>query len=167
MVFGSGKSRRFPDGYAPDQAFHQLVEFGRLAAAQARKHDIVIAIEPLGPDETNTINDVAAGMRLVRAVGHPNFQIVVDYYHLTLAREPPAVMLTTRKQLRHVRIANPDGRAFPLDAAEADYAGFFRHLKQIGYRGGIGIEARKGDPATDGARSVAFLRALAAQHLAK
>jgi sugar phosphate isomerase/epimerase len=167
VVFGSGKARSFPDGFSPDQAFRQLVEFGRLVAAQAHKHAIVIAIEPLGPDETNTINDVAAAMRLVRAVGHRNFQIAVDYYHLTLAREPPAVVLATRKHLRHVRIANPDGRAFPLDASESDYATFFRHLKQIGYRGGIGIEARKGDPATDGARSVAFLRTMAAQHLAR
>ena len=167
VVFGSGKSRRSPEGFAPDRAFRQLVEFGRLAAAQASKQGIAIAIEPLGPDETNTINDVATGMRLVKAVGHRNFQIVVDYYHLTLAREPPAVMLATRKHLGHVRIANPTGRAFPLDASESDYASFFRHLKQIGYRGGIGIEARKGDPATDGPRSVAFLRTLAAQHLVK
>jgi D-psicose/D-tagatose/L-ribulose 3-epimerase len=167
VVFGSGKSRRFPEGFAPDQAFRQLVEFGRLAATLAGKHNIVIAIEPLGPDETNTINDVAAAMRLVKAVGHRNFQMVVDYYHLTVAREPPSVLLATRKHLRHVRIANPAGRTFPLDASESDYASFFGHLKQIGYRGGIGIEARKGDPATDGARSVAFLRTMAAQHLAR
>jgi D-psicose/D-tagatose/L-ribulose 3-epimerase len=167
VVFGSGRSRRFPDGFPADQAFRQLVEFGRRAAVLAHKHKLVIAIEPLGPDESNTINDVGEGMRLVRKVGHASFQIAVDYYHLTLAKEPPKVVLETRKHLGHVRIANPDGRAFPLAATESDYATFFRHLKQVGYRGGIGIEARKGDPATDGARSVAFLRTMAVSYLGR
>ncbi len=162
VVFGSGRSRRAPDGVAPRAAFDQLVDFGKRAAREAARHEITIAIESLGPDETNTINSVQQAIELVKAVAHPSFRLVVDYYHFTLAKEDPAVILQTGKYLHHTRIANPAGRAFPLDAAESDYATFFRNLRQIGYRGGVGIEARSGTLAQDGPRSATLLRALSA-----
>jgi sugar phosphate isomerase/epimerase len=162
VVFGSGRSRRAPDGLAPAAAFKQLVDFGRRAAKEAARHKITVAIEPLGPDETNTITSVEQGIELVKAVGHPNFRLVVDYYHFTLAKEDPAAILKTGKYLHHVRIANPAGRAFPLAATESDYATFFRNLARIGYRGGVGIEARTGSLVEDAPRSVSFLRTLAA-----
>ena len=162
VVFGSGRSRRAPDGLAPDAAFKQLVDFGRRAARAAARHKITIAIEPLGLDETNTITSVKQGLDLVKAVAHPHFRLVVDYYHFTLMKEDPAVVLQTGKHLQHVRIANPAGRAFPLDAAESDYATFFRNLAKVGYRGGVGIEARTGTLTDQAPRSVAFLRTLAA-----
>jgi sugar phosphate isomerase/epimerase len=162
VVFGSGRSRRAPDGLAPRAAFDQLVDFGKRAAREAARHRITIAIESLGLDETNTITSVQQALDLVQAVGHPSFRLVIDYYHFTLAKEDPAVVLKTGKVLHHVRIANPAGRAFPLDAAESDYATFFRNLRQIGYRGGVGIEARTGSLPQDGPRSATLLRALSA-----
>ena len=162
VVFGSGKARSFPDGFAREQAFRQLVAFGKRAARVARKHKLTIGMEPLGPEEANTLNNVEEAVKLAQAVGHPSFGLVIDYYHLTLAGEPPAVLQKARNRLHHVRIANPKGRAFPLAAAESDYAAFFASLKRIGYRGAIGIEARTGSVAQDGPASVAFLRTLAA-----
>jgi sugar phosphate isomerase/epimerase len=162
VIFASGKSRHFPDGFAREQAFDQLVEFSRRAATAAQKHKLALAVEPLDAPETNTINTVAEAVKLVDEVAHPAFGVAVDYYHLTLAREPPAAILAAGKHLRHVRLANPAGRAFPMAAGEADYAGFFGALRKVGYRGGIGVEAHSTDFAHEAARSVAFLRTQAA-----
>jgi D-psicose/D-tagatose/L-ribulose 3-epimerase len=162
VVFGSGKSRTPPEGFAPGEAHKQLVEFGKRAARLAQKHKIVIGIEPLGAAEAGTINKVEEAVDLARKVSHPAFGLTVDYYHLTQAGEAPAVLLKARKRLYHVRIANPAGRAFPLAASEADYAAFYEVLKKIGYRGGIGIEARTGTVVANGRASVAFLRTMAA-----
>jgi sugar phosphate isomerase/epimerase len=158
VVFGSGKARSFPAGFERKEALRQLVEFGRRAAAEAKKHGLVIALEPLGTDETNTVNTVAEAVEVATAVGHPSFRIAIDYYHLTLSHEAPAAVLAARDRLQHVRIANPAGRAFPLAANEADYGGFFTALGKIGYRGAIGIETRTGSLVADGPRSVVFLR---------
>jgi D-psicose/D-tagatose/L-ribulose 3-epimerase len=163
VVFGSGRSRTAPEGFSADEAFRQLVEFSRRAAGLAAKHKLRIGIEPLGKEEAGLIHTVAEGVKLARAVGHPAFGLVVDYYHLSKAGEDPAVLVQARNRLYHVRIANPTGRAFPRAAGEADYAGFFARLKQIGYRGGIGIEARTGTVAADGPTSVALLRTLAGE----
>jgi D-psicose/D-tagatose/L-ribulose 3-epimerase len=158
VVFGSGKSRSFPAGFAREEALRQLAEFGRRAATEARKHHVTIALEPLGTDETNTVNSVREAVDLARAVGNPSFGVAIDYYHLTLAHEDPAAVVEARDRLQHVRIANPAGRAFPLAAGESNYAAFFAVLRKIGYRGAIGIEARTGSVSSEGPRSLAFLR---------
>ena len=162
IVFGSGKSRSYPAGFAPKEAFAQLVEFGKRATRLAQKHKLAIGIEPLGPEEASTINKVAEAVELARKVGNPAFGLTVDYYHLSQAGEDPAVLIGARKRLHHVRIANPAGRAFPLAATESSYAAFFDALKRIGYRGGIGIEARTGTVTEQGPASAAFLRTMAA-----
>src|SRR5829696_7306601 len=56
VVFGSGGARRVPDGFAKEEAFKQLVDFGRRAATEAALHGITITIEPLRKQETNIIN---------------------------------------------------------------------------------------------------------------
>ncbi len=162
IVFGSGRSRTPPEGFSPKEASRQLVEFSKRAAGLARKHKLTIGIEPLGAAEAGTINSVAEAVALTRAVNHPAFGITIDYYHLTQAGEPSSVLLTTRNRLYHVRVANPKGRAFPLAASEADYAGFFDNLARIRYRGAIGLEARTGTITEQGRPSVAFLRTAAA-----
>ena len=47
VVFGSGGARQVPDGFPKDEAFRQLVEFGRRIAPEARPRGITVAIEPL------------------------------------------------------------------------------------------------------------------------
>jgi sugar phosphate isomerase/epimerase len=162
VVFGSAGSRKFPLGFTRDKANMQLVDFGRRAGAEAQKQHVVIAVEPLGREDTNTVNSVPEALTLIKAVGHPGFKLVVDYYHLRLAKEDPNTLLEAKGLLQHVRIANPTGRAYPLDAKESDYASFFAVLKKIGYQGGIGVETRTGTLTGEGPRSVAFLRTLAA-----
>jgi sugar phosphate isomerase/epimerase len=162
VVFGSAGSRKIPEGFSRDEAEKQLIDFGRRAGAEAQKHKVVIAVEPLGPEDTNTVNSVPEAVKLIRAVGHPAFKLVVDYYHLRLAKEEPAALLQARGLLQHVRLANPTGRAFPLAPGESDYASFFDVLRRIGYQGAFGVETRTGTLPVEGPRSVAFLRGLVA-----
>jgi sugar phosphate isomerase/epimerase len=162
LVFGSGKAREVPEGFSRDEAWQQLVSFGRLAAGVAAKHGIVIALEPLRRQETNIVNTAAEGLTLVEAVDRPAFQLLVDFYHLTIETEDPAVVVRAGRRLRHVHIANPDGRVFPQEAAEAAYASFFARLREVGYSGGVSVEAGTKDLATDARRSAALLRRLLA-----
>ncbi len=60
--------------------------------------------------------------------------------------------------MRHLHMANPVGRAFPLRWEEYDYARFFARLRQIGYAGRMSIEARSADFAAEAPRAIAFLR---------
>ncbi len=158
VVFGSGGARRIPDGFAREEGWKQLVDFGRRAADEAKAHDITIAIEPLRRQESNVINSAGEGLELVKAIDHPNFQLMIDFYHLASEKEDPEIVIRAKDHLRHLHMANPQGRAFPLKWEEYDYAAFFANLKKIGYDKRISVEAGSKDIANEGAQSIALLR---------
>lgn len=158
VVFGSGGARRVPDGFARDEAYKQLVDFGRRAAREAANHKITIAIEPLRRQETNIINTAGEGLELVKAIDHPNFQLMIDFYHLASEKEDPEIVIRAKDHLRHLHFANPTGRVFPLKWEEFDYAPFFANLKKIGYDKRISMEGSTKDLATEGPITVALLK---------
>ena len=157
VVFGSGGARRVPDGFAKADAFTQLVEFGRRIAPEARSRGITVAIEPLRREETNIINSAAEGLDLVEAIGDPNFQLMIDFYHLASEKEDPAIVLRARGRIRHLHMANPQGRVFPLEWGEYDYAPFFANLRAIGYDKRISVEASTKDFPGEAPRAIALL----------
>jgi D-psicose/D-tagatose/L-ribulose 3-epimerase len=160
IMFGSGNARNVPEGFSREEAWGQLVDFSKRIAAEAQAHGLVVCVEPLQKKESNIINTATEGLELVKAVGHPNFELMVDFYHLASDGEDPDVLFKAKDHIRHFHFANPKGRIFPLDASEYDYARFFENIRKIGFRGGISVEAKpKNGIAQDGPKTVAFLRA--------
>lgn len=157
IVFGSGPARRVPEGFPREVAFQQLVSFARRIAPEAARHGIVVSVEAQRKEETNIVNTTAEAITWVDAVAHPNFQVMVDFYHLAFEREDPAI-LGRAKRIAHVHFANPTGRVFPRQWDEYDYASFFASLRRAGYEGRISIEGRTSDLPADGPRAIAFLR---------
>lgn len=158
VVFGSGGARRVPEGFAREEAYGQLVDFGRRAAREAANHEITIAIEPLRRQESNIINTAGEGLELVKAIDHPNFQLMIDFYHLASEKEDPEIVIRAKDHLRHLHVANPAGRVFPQKWEEFDYAPFFANLKKIGYDRRISMEGSTKDLATEGPITVALLK---------
>lgn len=158
VVFGSGGARRVPDGFPQDQAFDQLVAFGKRIAPAAQARGITVAIEPLRTQETNIINSAAEGLRLVEAIDHPAFQLMIDFYHLASEQEDPSIVQKAGTHLRHLHTANPQGRVFPLAWEEYEYGPFFAALRQSGYAARISVEGSSKDVAADAPKSIALLR---------
>jgi sugar phosphate isomerase/epimerase len=157
VVFGSGGARRVPDGFSKAEAFKQLVDFGRRGAREARANGITLTIEPLRKQETNIINTAAEGLDLVSAIDDPNFQLMIDFYHLASEQEDPAIVLLAKDHIRHLHMANPQGRVFPQKWEEFDYAPFFANLRAIGYDKRISVEGSTTDLAAQGPPAVALL----------
>ena len=157
IVFGSGPARTAPDGFPREKAFAQLVSFAKRIAPEAHRHGIILAVEAQRTQETNLVNTTAEAIEWVRAVGDPNFQVMVDFYHLASMREDPSVLLKAGR-IAHVHFANPTGRVFPREAGEFAYDGFFENLRRTTHPGRISIEAKTDDLAADGPKAIAFLR---------
>jgi len=158
VVFGSGGARQVPEGFSKDEAFRQLTDFGRRIAPEAQARGITVAIEPLRHEESNIINSAAEGLALVEAVGHPNFQLMIDFYHLASEHEDPAIVLRAKEHIRHLHVANPQGRVFPARWEEFDYAPFFANLRAIGYDKRISVEGSATDFAAQAPPAIALLR---------
>jgi D-psicose/D-tagatose/L-ribulose 3-epimerase len=158
VVFGSGGARQVPEGFSKQEAFQQLVDFGKRVAPEARSRNITIAIEPLRQQESNIINNTTEALAWVNAVNDPNIQLMIDFYHFQVEKEDPSDILKVQDHLRHLHMANPDGRVMPLKWEEYNYAPFFAVLRQIHYDRLISLEASTKDLPVEGPQSIAVLR---------
>jgi len=158
ILLGSGAARQVPDGFSHDVAFAQLVDFLQRIAPEARARNIVVTVEPQSISESNIINSVAEGVKLIQAVNDPNIQLVLDFYYLEKTHEDPAAVVAAKEYVRHLHFSNPNGRVYPLTWNEYNYAPFFAALRTMNYSGGISIDAKTTDFAADGPKTVAFLR---------
>ena len=168
VVLGNlnGKTRQVPEGFDRPQAERQFLDFARRAAVLGGQHGITVLVEPMPARATNLINTVAEGLALVRRVNHPRLQLLVDYGYLVETKEDLAILHTAAPHIRQVEIQNPNGRVYPRQADESDYAAFFQALRRGGYRGGFSVHGKPTVFFEDAPRAITLLRGLAAQHLA-
>ncbi|GAB3013152.1 hypothetical protein GCM10027051_15550 [Niabella terrae] len=92
MVFGSGASRRIPEGFPRDSAFRQFVSISKKLAVLAEKYGIVLALESQNREECNFLNKVSECLQVAQAVNHPHFKLCIDIYHMMREDEGPAVI---------------------------------------------------------------------------
>ena len=157
IVFGSGGSRRIPDGFDRAQARAQFVdllkELGPLAAAQ----NVTLVVEPLNTGECNFITSVDEGAAIVRDAATPGVRLLADIYHMLRDAEGPAAITRAGSLLAHVHIAEREKRTAPGVAGD-DFAPYLRALAGIGYDGNLSIESGWQDLAAQLPAALAELR---------
>jgi sugar phosphate isomerase/epimerase len=158
LVFGSGGARNVPDGFDRGQAKQQILDFLKMVMPIAQKNDVTIVAEPLNRGECNIINTVAEAMEYVREINHPNLKCLVDSYHMWLENEPVANVAENMAFIKHVHLADKDGRVAPGLSGTADYRPLFKALKAGNYKGLISVEALDFDIAKDGKKVLAFVK---------
>jgi sugar phosphate isomerase/epimerase len=139
IVFGSSGARGIPDGFDRDQAEQQFIDLLKKMGPLAQAQGVTVVIEPLNRKECNFINTVPEGARIVRAVNHPNIQLLADIYHMLRMDEPPQHIRDAGRLIRHVHIAEKQDRT-PPGVHGDDFTGYFQALAEIGYTGRISIE---------------------------
>lgn len=157
VVWGSGGSRRLPDGWDKKTAFQQIIRAGKKIAAIAEKYGITVALENLNSSETNFITSVAEALYVVKKVNHPHLKLGIDIYHMLKDKEDPAIMYKTKKYAYHVEIAESEGRKAP-GVGGTDFRPYLLPLAKIGYHNPIVIEGRWDDLSTVGKMTVRFLQ---------
>ncbi|MCJ7545139.1 MAG: sugar phosphate isomerase/epimerase [Phycisphaerae bacterium] len=158
VVFGSAGSRKVPEGFDPAAAFEQLVGHLKRWGPMAGACGVTVAVEALQKRECNIINSLTEGAELVRRAGHPAVRMLADTYHMASDGEGPESIRQFADLLVHAHCADPAGRV-PLGLGPADHRPYFRALKDIGYDGGVSIEAHRwSDFAAQLPAAVAALR---------
>lgn len=141
FVLGSGTARMIPEGYDRARARKEFIRLCRKIARLGKKYGVTIVIEPLQQSETNFINTVRQGMEIVRAVNHPNFGVLADFFHMARENEDPGALVEAGRWLKHCHIAEKKERTAPGVEGD-DFTPYFLALKQIRYAGGISIECK-------------------------
>jgi sugar phosphate isomerase/epimerase len=158
IVFGSGGARNVPEGFDRNEAKRQITEFLHMIGPLAQQNRVTVVVEPLNRKECNIINSVSEAMEYVRAVNHPNVQCLVDSYHMWLENEPESNVAEAIASIKHVHVADTEGRVPPGESKKANYRPLFAILKKVGYAGGISVEAGKFDIPAQGERVLQYLK---------
>jgi sugar phosphate isomerase/epimerase len=162
ITFGSGGSRKIPDGFSKDEAKRQFIELlkgmGPLAAAQG----IRVSVEPLNKGECNFLNNIREVAEVVRAAGHASIGITADLYHMVLGDDVPADLDANIDVLHHFHIAEKAKRALPGVAGD-DFRGWFGVLAKHRWQGRISIESGGGGDQAAYAKAFDYLRKQAAE----
>ncbi len=141
IVFGSSASRSIPEGFPREEARRQFIDLCKKMAPAAKRYDVTVVLEPLNKQECNFITSVAEGGEIVKEVNHPNFRLLADIYHMKTDDEGPENIVKYGKLIKHVHIAEKQGRSVPGTYNE-DFRPYFNALRKINYKGKISVEAR-------------------------
>ena len=157
IIWGSGGSRRVPDGFDRTKAKEQFVSIAKKIAEKASHYNITLALENLNSTETNFITTVEEALEIVKKVDHKNLRLCVDIYHMLKEGEPPSSILKTKDYVIYCEVAEKEGRT-PPGVQGDDFRPYFTALKQVGYNDKIMIECRWENVAAQGEMAFQKLR---------
>ncbi len=138
FVFGSGRARWVPPGFDSQMALAQFRAAAEIAAEEATRQGMTIALEALNRTEANLVTLLSDSVQLAAQIDLPNVGVVADSYHMLMMGEPFSVVLDAGSRLRHVQVC--DSGRLPPGSGVGDLAGFFIYLNALGYDGSVAIE---------------------------
>jgi sugar phosphate isomerase/epimerase len=160
LVLGSPKQRSILPDQTKQGAWQRAVELLRSVLDRAGELDLTICLEPLAPAETNFINTVEEGMRMVREIDHPNLKIHLDVKAMSSESTPvPAIIRSVRAaDIGHFHVNDPN--LYGPGMGAVDYAPIAAAVRDIGYDRWLSVEVFKydPDPETIARKSIDYLR---------
>jgi len=160
LVLGSPKQRSIVEGQTKKGAWQRAVELLSSVLDKAGGLGLTICLEPLSPVETNFINTVAEGMKMVRQVNHPNLKIHLDVKAMSSESTPvPDVIRSVRAEdIGHFHVNDPN--LYGPGMGEVDYGPIAEAVNEVGYDKWLSVEVFKydPDPETIARKSIEYLR---------
>jgi len=139
LVFGSPRQRQRAEGVSKEQAIQWSAEVIERCLPTFEELDVVLAMEPLGPQEGNFLNTAAETRRLIEQVGSGRCRLHLDTKAMSTESDPiPDVIRANKDLLEHFHANDPNklGPGF----GELDFVPIFAALRDIRYDGWVSVE---------------------------
>jgi sugar phosphate isomerase/epimerase len=108
-------------------------------APRAADHGTVLLIEPLNRYETNLVNSVSDGLKLIETLKSKNVKLLCDLFHMNVEEPDIARALTAAgSAVGHVHFADSNRRAVGL--GHTSMSPIIGALRRIGYDGYLSAE---------------------------
>jgi sugar phosphate isomerase/epimerase len=161
MVLGSPQQRNRDPQTTSQVAAERAVQVVESLLPALEDTQVTLALEPLGPEETNFWNTAAEVREFIRIVDSPQLKLHLDVKAMsTESQSIAAILRESAAELVHFH-ANDPNRLGP-GMGQIDYRQFWPTLMDIGYRGWISVEVfdfRPG-PQVIAESSASYLRQL-------
>ena len=139
-IIGSMQGRWGEGGLNRDAALALLADALADLGEHARRHGVPLIYEPLNRYETNLVNDVAGGVRLIQQAGCDNVKLLADLFHMNIEEADLARAIRAGgHHVGHVHLADSNRR--PAGLGHTAFAPVAEALRQIGYAGYVSAEA--------------------------
>jgi len=158
MVWGSPKQRSVAAGESYDAAFAYAVDAMRAVCEVAGPLGVTIAMEPLGPAETNFLTNAEETVRFIETVAHPACRLHLDVKAMRTEPKPiPQIIADSSKHVAHFHANDPNRRGPGF--GKVDFAPIFAALKAADYAGYVSVEVFDylPDPQTIARESIRYM----------
>jgi sugar phosphate isomerase/epimerase len=139
MVFGSPKQRCLLPGVTRESAMNYATEVFQQILPVLEETDVVIALEPLGPEETDFLLTAAETAGLIERIGSPQVRLHLDCKAMATESIPIPELITRHTALLAHFHANDPNRQGP-GFGRLDFLPILEALGRIDYRGWVSVE---------------------------
>ena len=139
LVLGSPKQRNLLPGVGREEATDYAAEVLRAAVPALEETAVVLAVEPLGPEEGDFLVTTPEAVELAERVGCPQVRLHLDCKAMaTESLPPPEIIRRHGAMLAHFH-ANDPNRQGP-GFGRLDFVPILEALGQIDYGGWVSVE---------------------------
>jgi sugar phosphate isomerase/epimerase len=161
MVIGSPKQRSLVDGQTYAGAWKRAVEMFHGACDKAKDAGVTLCIEPLGKTETDFVNTVAEGLKMMREINHPNFKVHLDVKAMAAEGKPsiPEIIRSVKaNEIGHFHVN--DANLYGPGMGQVDYGPIAAAVREIRWKKWLSVEVFKydPDPTTIARSSIEYLK---------
>ena len=139
LVLGSPMQRSLLPGVSREHAMQNAAWVLQEVVPELEKADAVLALEPLGPQETDFLNTAAETVELAERIGSPHVRLHLDCKAMSTESTPiPDLIRANRDVLAHFHVNDPNrqGPGF----GTLDFHPILQALGEIDYRGWVSVE---------------------------
>ncbi len=139
MVCGSPDQRNLLPGVSHSQAMEYAAEVFRAVVPLLEETDVVIALEPLAPSETDFMQTAADAVELAKLIGSSQVRLHLDCKAMSSESAPiPELIRRHHALLAHFHANDPNlqGPGF----GELDFLPILEALGEVDYRGWVSVE---------------------------